>query len=190
MKRTFITPLLLPLIISSSLIGANKGYAVEKNVSSARLKASIDIASIICHRDTFGEDSFKESYEESYGEAYKNIIKRHDKDNSLRIKEFVNSESGKKVIDSFTSYNKNWSNCDKSGNIKKNKKYNTSGKTANELMNIYVLPVWPLLKVDLDKEKKSSSKNSSPKTKAKDKARKKCLKAKDYSGCMEYEMSN
>jgi len=64
-------------------------------------------------------------------------------------------------------------------------------------MNKHVKPYGYLLDKPLEvkKEEKESPnflqnifpKKSAPKTKAEDKARKKCLKAKDYAGCMEYE---
>jgi len=156
------------------------------------MTTTLAIGTYTCMKDVLAEikANFKEIMGETYEEKVSNIIQNYDKDNSFRNNDFFKTRIGKELILLSTSYYKSWVECDPQG------QYKISKKSDEELKKLYLNPI--LIKLQdqelfIKSEKVPPTQNKLDKNarnKVNDKTRNKCLKAKDYAGCMEYESRN
>ena len=169
--------LLLPLLISIGLLSPNRSYAngIELLSENNYDISKYDIDKI---QATY---EFAVKYCQIKKLAYKNnstvdelrIASIGDKDVSLA---WMDSMDGRLFAIGFHNYLKNFSKCVDNPSIGSKL---TSDKTKKELFKKWIEPFL----------KDSTLKKETITKKVENKIRKKCLQAKDFEGCMEYERS-
>ena len=165
MKRFFL------LLISAFLLPAISTNADE--VNNKRTDASLALGQKMCIYQLVNNPA-------EYKKRFSKGIDFEDEKKSLFKKvPWLKTEDGVLVTQLSFEFYSNFLTCDG------DEKYNTSSKTRDELTKELYENAFPL--INKRENEKKIEKNT--RNKVDEKIRKKCLKAKDYAGCMEYESS-